>query len=346
MGVVAGALVAKAKSMYGAQLKLDDYEELLHKRNVGEIAGYLKHDTRYAVALKDIRENNIHRGQLENILKKDLFYQAKKLYKYAQESSKDFFRIPVEQIEMNLILKMVRRIIASDHESIISELPTFLKSDICFDIFKFASIETYDELLELLKDTPYYETLLQYRKEKGHESEIDYTSCEMAMMNLYYDRVFTSIKAHFKGNQRKELIDFYGSEIELANIVKIYRHKQYFNSSMEEIRKTLIPIYTHIREEEMEQMIAAANMKAFGQLLKDCYYHIDIDLDGPVYIEGYLKKARFNISRKNIYFSQNSPLIFVSYMYLQKTELENITSVIEGVRYSLPEDDIRDMVIC
>lgn len=59
------------------------YQELLHKKSVAEIAGYLKHETSYAAALKDVRENNIHRGQLESILRQEIFKKTMKLYRYA-----------------------------------------------------------------------------------------------------------------------------------------------------------------------------------------------------------------------------------------------------------------------
>ena len=36
------AMAAKAKAMYGKHLKSEDYTELLRKRTVQEIAGYLK----------------------------------------------------------------------------------------------------------------------------------------------------------------------------------------------------------------------------------------------------------------------------------------------------------------
>ena len=67
MSMAEGVIVAKARSMHGEALDEEMYQELLHKKSVAEIAGYLKHETSYAAALKDVRENNIHRGQLESI---------------------------------------------------------------------------------------------------------------------------------------------------------------------------------------------------------------------------------------------------------------------------------------
>ena len=45
MAVAAGAIISKVRSMYGEHLNERDYSELLRKRSVGEIAGYLKQET-------------------------------------------------------------------------------------------------------------------------------------------------------------------------------------------------------------------------------------------------------------------------------------------------------------
>ena len=48
MSMAEGVIVAKARSMHGEALSEEMYQELLHKKSVAEIAGYLKHETSYA----------------------------------------------------------------------------------------------------------------------------------------------------------------------------------------------------------------------------------------------------------------------------------------------------------
>ena len=42
MSMAEGVIVAKARSMHGEALSEEMYQELLHKKSVAEIAGYLK----------------------------------------------------------------------------------------------------------------------------------------------------------------------------------------------------------------------------------------------------------------------------------------------------------------
>jgi V/A-type H+/Na+-transporting ATPase subunit C len=69
------ALTAKVHAMYGRRLTPQNYRELVRKQSVSEVAAYLKQQTAYSPLLRDINENFIHRGQLENILRRDLFDQ-------------------------------------------------------------------------------------------------------------------------------------------------------------------------------------------------------------------------------------------------------------------------------
>jgi V/A-type H+-transporting ATPase subunit C len=55
------AVMAKARGLYGKRLKAQDYETLLQKHSVAEIAGYLKNETYYGEALKEVKEELVHR---------------------------------------------------------------------------------------------------------------------------------------------------------------------------------------------------------------------------------------------------------------------------------------------
>lgn len=345
MNMATGVIVSKAKSMHGKQLKAQDYDELLHKRSVSEVAGYLKNETQYGLALKDVRENNIHRGQLENILRRDMLRQTMKLYRYAEASQKDFYQLHMQQIEMDLILQRIRVLISEQYEDAIAELPVFLKGYVSFDLLRLGSVHTFDELLDVLKKTMYYDVLLPYRTAKGKEGEIAYTACETALNKAYNEHVFEVIDHVMKGKTKKEVKELYGVDVELSNLTKIYRFKRYFGSREDVIRDSLIPVYTHISQKQMEEYLAEPTMKGFMKKLSESWYHLNMDDDKRVYIEWYMDRFRFQQARKHLYYSQNAPIVFSSYLYLQKLELDNIINIIEGIRYNVDSEDIAKMLI-
>lgn len=76
------AILAKARTMYGRRLTDKDYEDLLACKTVPEVATYLKNETVYSEILSGLNENDVHRGQLETLLRKKIFYEKVSLAKF------------------------------------------------------------------------------------------------------------------------------------------------------------------------------------------------------------------------------------------------------------------------
>ena len=180
MSMAEGVIVAKARSMHGEALSEEMYQELLHKKSVAEIAGYLKHETSYAPALKDVRENNIH-------------------------------RLHMQQIEIDLILSRIRVLISQEYEAAIAEFPIFLKPYTSFDLLRLGNVHSYDELLDVLKHTMYYAILLPYRVKKGEENDIDYTKIETQLQVQHYTHTFQVIDKTLKGKSRKAVKQYFAT---------------------------------------------------------------------------------------------------------------------------------------
>lgn len=340
-----GAIIAKAKSMRANRLNKEDYDELLHKKSVAEIAGYLKNETQYAYALRDVRENNIHRGQLENILKQKIFRDIATLYHYADLAKKPYYQLHVQQIELELILQQLRVLISQEFADAIAKLPLFMRDYTTFELLRLGNVRSYDELLDVLARTKYAEVLAPFHPGKSKESSIDYTACERTLQRWYCEHVFEVIDQTMKGQEKKDLREFHALDFELSNMTKIYRFKRYFNAREDVIREALLPVYDHISQAKVEQMLAQPDAAAFLRLLKESWYHLDITDAEHIYIEWYMDRFRYQKAHKHMYYTTSAPLIFSSYLYLQRIELENIISIIEGVRYQAESEDIAAMLI-
>lgn len=345
MSMASGVIVAKAKCMYGNQLKKEHYDELLRKKNVAEIAGFLKNETQYAEALKDVRENNIHRGQLEDILRRDMFKKTMKLYRYADSSQKKYYLLHVQRIEIDLILLRIRVLISQEFDHAIAELPIFLKGYTSYDLLHLGNARTFDELLDVVKKTMYYKTLVPFRVMKGKENTIDYTAIESTLLKQYYANSFCVIDAVMRGKQKRDVAEFLSTEVELANITKIYRYKKFFNAREDVIRASLFPVEGHITKSYMEALLAEKTADSFLKKLQKTKYHITILDEEQPYIEQSTQQILYDMARHNFCYAQNAPLVFTSFLLLVSTELENIINIIEGIRYKVNIEDIEKMLI-
>lgn len=344
MAVAAGAIISKVRSMYGEHLTKRDYDELLHKRSVGEIAGYLKQETHYRSALRSVRENNVHRGQLEDILRKDLFHEMVKLYRYADGKDQAYYHLFIEEVEIDVILHILRMLVSGHIADAIAQLPFFMREYFSYDLRKMGAVRCYDDLLDVVKKTYYHSILPPYRVNKGRENHIDYAGCEAALIRAYYRRMIDRMQTTMSGSLRKDLLEMHTLDIELKNLAKIYRFKRYYNVSRQVILESMIPIEGRIRKAKLMEMIEAQDDREFQKMLADSRYHLRFD-DADNNIEWIMDKLRHRDAKRKLYYSQKAPVVFSAYVALQKTELTNIVRIIEGVRYQVDSDTIAEMLI-
>ena len=83
----------------------------------------------------------------------------------------------------------------------------------------------------------------------------------MCLQSLYYENIVETIKKHFKGSVQKDLLNILYTSIELKNISKIYRYKQYFHESEDSIRSSLFLQYSRLPKDMMNRLISASGPK-------------------------------------------------------------------------------------
>ena len=100
------AVAAKARAAFGRMLTSSQYDELLRKH------------TAYAQALEGVQDSAIHRGRLETLLRRDLFYQYARLTHYVPGAGAGaIYGYIVPDMEIELILSALRVIISGSGDN-------------------------------------------------------------------------------------------------------------------------------------------------------------------------------------------------------------------------------------
>ena len=335
------ALSAKAKAMYGRRLSAYDYEELLKRRNVSEIAMYLKNQTEYANVLKDVKENTIHRGQLEILLNRDRFNRRTKLQRYVTGKNVELHQTLIEKEEIEQLLSCIRALISNDYGSFVSDLPLFMNPYMSFDLNKLLEVNSLKSLDSVLEKTIYHDVLSSHLLNEN----FDYALCEHELNVFYYERLIRIIKRNYKGKTRNELLTLFNHLIELKNITKIYRMKKYFNNSIDEIKKSLLPCENTIKDQIYEQMYDAKDVDTVLKLLSESPYKIKTDDDDFIYIEKYISEVEYRISKRYMNFALDPNVVCLAYYFIDDIEVENLINIIEGVRYNIVPSKIEKLLV-
>lgn len=336
------ALSSKAKTMYGRRLKEHDYQELLRKRTVSEIASYLKNETDYEEVLRDVHEKTIHRGQLEALLKRDSFIRRQKLLRYADLRHDKFYQYSIYLEEIEQILNCIRSILSDDYTGFVSDLPLFMGPYMSFDLARLLDAKSIKGLNEILKDTMYYEVLQPCFKA---EEKLDYAKCETALKRFFYEHQKEVVEKKFHGKLKKDVQKIFDTQLELQNICKIYRMKEYFHADKESIRENLIKVNQRLTKDMLEDLLDAKTGEDVLKKLESSPYQIFTDDNDFIYIEYYCQKITYHLGKRFMHFTNNAPLVYLTYFILDEVEVENIVNIIEGIRYGVSPEKIENLLI-
>ena len=337
-------IAAKAHGMYGKHITTEQYEELLRCRSVSEVASYLKTQTHFRHALENINPANIHRGQLENMLRRDAFEDYSKMYRYLNAKRENLFHYVIMEEEIVEILRMVLLLKADNAESFILDLPAYLISQATVDLMAVAKVKTYDELIEVLKGTDYAEILQRFHP-NDKVPTINYVACEHAFYEYFFKRYFAMIKKIYKGKTRKELEELLPTRIELFNLTSIYRTKVFFGAKSTTVARRLYPYRYKLKEKQIQNMIEAPDKEALERIIASTAYARQLPFKDYSYIEHYTNRVSYQINRKYLHFSTNAAVVFLAYFTLSELELGNIINIIEGIRYQVAAEEIRKLLI-
>ncbi|MEG0958983.1 MAG: V-type ATPase subunit, partial [Erysipelotrichaceae bacterium] len=305
MDFATGALASKAKAMYGRMLKQQNYEELLRKKSVSEIAYYLKNETDYAEVLSDVHETTLHRGQLENLMHRYIFEKTMRLVRFAGTAHASFYSSFIIPEESEQILNQIRLLNSDLYEEFAQDVPLYLNKFTSFDLMKLHQTKNFNEMLTVLKGTGFDLVIKPFAPVDG--KIIDYTACDLALRNYYYVELRNAIDKNFKGSIKKELKTILNTQIELENINRIYRFKKFFTQEIEPMRDSLTKIEDRFSQRFMETLMAAPNSDVFLQLLADSPYHFYFDEKEFVFIEYDCERIKYNLSNRYMRFSNNAP---------------------------------------
>lgn len=345
------AIVTKVRAMYGKRLLSHDYEELLRKKTVSDAALYLKNHTDYTDVLMKLNDEDIHRGQVEQLIREDLFNKYTRLCRYSFSGKQDgIYRCYVFRAEINEILRCVMMLNAGTAEEFIIALPDFLAEQASFNLYGLARVRSFDDLLHVLHGTGYDKILQACRPDFGlqqEESTIDYLRCEYSLYAYYYETLFKVIKRDFKGKSRKELNDLFHLEAEIINLRTATRLKKYFNKSPSFIKQYLFPYFYRLTPKKWDQLLKQGGLSG-GE--KRSLEILTEDSDRQIvaqygYIEHYTQTLRYQLSRKIIRASTHAAVSLYAFLVLCEIELENIINIIEGIRYGVMPEEIKKLLI-
>lgn len=332
------AVIAKAKAKYGKRLTDKDYAALVKCTCVSDIVRYLKTHTAYRACLDKVG-GDIHRGQLEYLLREELLRNYLSLCRYNRSTSPVtgyiFRLIEVRELIHYLTLLAIGRPI-----DYLFTLPAYFDDHTELPLAKLSSADSYEEMLGLLSEHGYRQVLERYIPED--DAKIDIASISDAMEIYSLRELYNDIAAVKNKRERATLAELFDTLCDYNNYSRIIRLKRFYHLPSATVKEHLLPygalsgkrLDTILSGDSFEEVLSALADTKVGRVAQSRYEDDEMAVQG-----------RYDRCRHELYFSTDPEIVLLAYYIVSDTELKNIITIIEGVRYSLEPDSIRGMLI-
>lgn len=336
------AVNVKAKALYGKLLDKADYEELASRRSVPEIAALLKKKEGYSELLSSLNEYEVHRGDLEKLLSTSLYDDYEKFSNFLSGKTRAFLREAFLKYEIQDIKTLLRVLATERSTQTVAESLIFLKNYSDLDYERLLRAKDIQELIQSLKGTQYYKALSHFIEKPEERILFD---LEMALDLHFFMNILKSIKVMLSGSSQRSISKSFGVELDLLNIMWIYKCKKLFKLPKEVTLNHVIPSWYHLRREQLIQMAECRDAEEFRDIVaKTSYSDVfksDRESMWETDIQNYLYrhyKLQFRRDFSNIG-------TMMAYIHLKAIDIKNIITLIEGVRYNLPREEINKLLI-
>lgn len=314
---------AKLKGMYAKKIKNNDIQDLYKQDNLKSVIAILKNKDSN---LKDIDENT-DRQQIEELLNLEIIYDMQKIVKYLDKSDSRIFNILISKYEINCIKKAIRLIYSQNKYDENIEVWTT-------NIFKYLKglekVQNFEQLYKILDKTKYKKIIKKYVDNENIKNNI--FEIENEFDKKYLKNIYESA-----GN--KQLENMIGSKIDFTNIIWIYRMKEYYKFSEDQIKEFIIDKSYLLSKSKINSLIKSQNIDEMNEILSSTPYS-KLSSENIYDLECKIRKYLYNLYKKN--FKSNLLSINCIYAYLNLVEMENndIISIIEAVRYGIDKSKL------
>lgn len=332
------AVTTKLRAKTRGMLSAEDYDKMSSMSSVAEVTDYLKRETGYKTVLRGIDSASVHRGQLEDLLGAQTAADFASLRSFVTSSKRAYIELYFRKYEAEQLKVFIRLLFAGHPEYYRAPYKPKGRGD--FDLSRIEGAKTFEEFVSRLRGTEYYTVFSAFA---GSDNLSDTFDAEQAVDMHYFQLAFKYIKRFLPENEQKIILKTLGSEVDLVNIMFILRVKAYYEMTPDKIYTYIVPKHYRISRDTVRAMAESASYdEAYSYVLLTPYREVfERGNNSEKQASEYLNALHKKLFLANPYTTE----AIMCFINRRKTEIRNIISIVEGVRYSLPPDKIREYIV-
>ena len=215
LGVRYPNINAKLKGMYAKKITKEDINDVIKQNNFKNAVFLLKN--KYEI-FKNADEN-IDRLEIEELLEESLIKEIKRIENLLNKRDKKLFELFILQYEIKCIKGIFRKLFSDDktNDIVIKNVRNWTNF-LFADIRGIENVQNFDQFFYEIKRMKYNKIFKKYERYE----DINIFDVENELDRLYFETLYKEVSGI------PNLKKIVGSEIDLLNILWIYRVKKYY----------------------------------------------------------------------------------------------------------------------
>lgn len=317
-----------------------EWEKVAELKTVPQMIEFLKKREGYTEAFAKYKMDELRRGDLEILLERYLVSQIESILHYYSGSYKEFFKTFLMEYEINDLQIILRTIAGAEDKEGLEKSFVHSEHYAQCNYQKLVSSKTVAQFIDALKGTSYYDALKTMAQEDVRKREFH---MEMKLYILLYKTLMENVNKLDEEDQivAKKII---GTKADLINIQWIFRATKYYAISPEEMLIYSLPFGNKLTYKKLKILCYSKNLEEFKkQAEKYISYPLFEEAEDEFLdrnIDKYLYQYVLHFPKEGENVAQT-----LAYIYTLEVEIKDLTSLTEGIRYTLPEIELSKYLV-
>ena len=208
-------LSTKIRAMSRYLITDEQFQDITYMKSIDEFITYIKNTPGYSNVFEHVSADNLHREDVERLLRKDVFNDFTKLYRFANSKQRDFLDLYFLRYQVSIIKSCLKKVANNQYPELdLSLYQDFFLHHSKLNLDKLSSSTSIKELVENLKGSDFYKPLsklLDYRESTIYDFEVQLDA-------YYYTSLWKNRKKYLSGEDLDIVTHTYGCQIDMLNI--------------------------------------------------------------------------------------------------------------------------------
>ncbi|WFR57484.1 V-type ATPase subunit [Anaerocolumna sp. AGMB13025] len=333
-------IITKVRAMEANLISTEEYKLIAEFETTTEFFTFLKNHPGYCEIFNRYDEHGLHRGQAEGIFINALYLDFTKLYEFAGIQQRKLLDFIFFRYEVTILKACLQMVYASHEDYNLDLFTVFFTRHSNLDVKALAASHSMEEFINNLKDTRYYPLF------SNLSNTPDITTYTYQMqLDIYYFKKAWQLKDKLpKGEDLTAFTNCLGTEIDLMNLLWLYRFIKFYSLPSADLYAYVIPITYKLTREKLMQLMETTSMEEFLAVIKTTYYDKISSAveDGSIEITCEKQIARLYKDNMLLYPASMSPVN--CYLFQKQNEIRKLTTVLECIRYKLSPQETLNYV--